>query len=227
VLRQLTDSETKIYKIAILDDEPMWCDAIVGLLKREPSLSVVGVVGTQGQAVELAARFAPDIFLVDMMLKHRWQTGVSATIAIRQVSPSAKIIILTSSEKEEEVVQAVSAGADDYLSKNNCEDLLPMVLRHLYGGFSPSGILAKEFTKLRQGQTVQVLTEQEKLIIEAMSQNVPRSQLARILYKEESTIKTQIRSILKKLGVSNISEAIEKINHGGVFFPQMKDKHRG
>ncbi|WP_353852923.1 response regulator transcription factor [Dehalobacter restrictus] len=222
----MTSEETKKFKIAILDDEPMWCDAIVGLLKREPSLSVVGVVATQAKAVDLAARYAPDIFLVDMMLKHRWQTGVSATIAIREASPLTKIIILTSSEKEEEVVQAVSAGAYDYLSKNNCEDLLPMVLRYLRGGFSPRGIIANDYTKLRQEQTAQVLTEQERLIIEAISQNVPRSQLAKLMYKSESTIKTQISSILKKLDVSNISEAMEKIKHGGVFFPQMKNNTR-
>ncbi len=222
----MTNGEARNYKIAILDDESMWCDAIVGLLKREPSLSVVGVVATQAKAVDLATRYAPDIFLVDMMLKHPWQTGVSATIAIREASPSTKIIIVTSSEKEEEVVQAVSAGADDYLSKNNCEDLLPMILRYLHGGFSPSGILAKELTKLRQEQTAQILTEQERLIIESIAQNVPRSQLAKIMHKEESTIKTQISSILKKLGVSNTSEAMEKIKHGGVFFPQMKNSTR-
>lgn len=222
----MINGETPKYKIAVLDDEAMWCDAIIGLFKREPSISVVGVAATQAQAVALATRYTPDIFLVDQMLKHKWQTGVSATIAIRQASPLTKIIILTSSEKEEEVVQAISAGAHDYLSKNNCEDLLPLVLRYLQGGFSPSGIIAQEFTKLRQEQTAYILTEQERLIIETIAQNVPRSQLAKIMHKEESTIKSQIRSILKKLGVSNIAEAMEKIKHGGIFFPQMKDSTR-
>ncbi len=219
----MTSDETPKYKIAILDDEPMWCDAIVGLLKRKPSLYVVGVVATQAKAVDLAVHYAPDIFLVDMMLKHPWQTGVSATIAIHNASPSTRVIILTSSEKEEEVVQAASAGAEGYLSKNNCEDLLPMILRYLHGEFSPSEILAKEVAKLRQEQAIQLLTEQEKQIIEAVSQNVPRSQLAKIMHKSESTIKTQVSSILKKLGVSNTSDAMDKIKHGGIFFPQQKN----
>jgi DNA-binding NarL/FixJ family response regulator len=219
----MTNDEVKNYKIAILDDEPMWCDAIVRLLEREYCLSVVGVVATQTRAVDLAARYAPDIFLVDMMLKHPWQTGVSATIAIHDASPSTKIIILTSSEKEEDVVKAVSAGAEDYLSKNDCEDLLPMILRHLRGGFSPSVILTKEVTKLRQEQVAYILTKQERQIIATLSRNVPRSKLAKIMNKSESTIKTQISSILKKLEVSNTSDAAEKIKHGGVFFPQQKN----
>ena len=213
------------HTIAILDDEQMWCDAIVGLLEREPSLIVAGVVATQTKAVDLAAELMPDIFLVDMMLKHSWQNGVSATIAIHKVSPSTKVIILTSCEQEEEVVAATSAGAIDYLSKNNCEDLLPMILRHLHEGFSASKVLTKEFTKLRQERMEHLLTEQEMQIVNAMSKNIPRSQLAHVLNKSESTIKTQISSILKKLNVTNTSDAMEKIKYGGVVITQ-KSSHK-
>ena len=216
----------KVYKIAILDDEQMWCDAIVGLLKREPCLSVVGVANTQAKAVDLAALYTPDIFLVDMMLRHSWQNGVSATIAINKVSPTTKVLILTSCEQEEEVVKAASAGAADYLSKNNCEDLLPMILRHLNGGFSPSMVLVKEVTKLHQEQIAHLLTEQEMQIVDTLSQNVPRSQLAKVMHKSESTIKTQVSSILKKLKVSNTYEAAEKIRHGGVFFTQKNNNKK-
>ena len=193
----MINDEDNNYRGAVLDDEPLWCDAILGLLRREPSLSVVGVAATQTKAVDIAAITTPDIFLVDMMLKHSWQTGVSATIAIHKVSPSTKVIILTSSEEEDEVVKAASAGAVDYLSKNNCEDLLPMILPHLNGGFSASMVLVKEVTKLRQEQMAHLLTDQEILIVDKISQNVPRSQLAKVMHKSESTIKTQISSILK------------------------------
>lgn len=218
----MENEDAKVFKIAILDDEPMWRDAIVSLLKREPSLSVVGAVANQTRAVDLAIRYAPDVFLVDMKLKHSWQNGISATIAILDESPSTKVIILTSSEAENEVVEAVSAGAVNYISKSNCEDLLPMILQQLRGGFSPSVILAKEVTKLRKECATFSLTEQERNIVEEITKNVPRAKLATAMNKSESTIKSQISSILKKLEVSNTSEVIEKIKHGGVFFPQQK-----
>lgn len=218
----MDNDDVQKYKIAILDDEAMWRNAIIDLLDREPSLIVVGAVATQAKAVDLASNFTPDIFLVDMMLKHSWQTGVSATIAILDASPTTKVIILTSCENEEDVVKATSVGAVDYLSKSDCEELLPVILLHLRGGFSPRAILAKMVANLRQEQLTRSLTEQEKEVLKHLLLNVPRSQLANVMCKSESTIKSQVGSILKKLMVSNISDAIDKVNHGGVLFPQQK-----
>lgn len=220
----MMDELKEKYKIAILDDEPYWCDAIVGLLGREPSLCVVGTASTQAQAAALAGKYCPDVFLVDMMLGHAWQTGVSATIEISNISPETKVIILTSSEDEDEVIDAVAAGAADYLTKSKCEDLLPVIMRHLWGGFSPGMILAREMAELRREMLMSTLTAQEREIIMLLSQNVPRSSLADIMHKSESTIKTQISGILKKFDVENMDDAIDKIEHGGVFIPKQK-KH--
>jgi len=210
------------YRIAILDDEAMWRSAVVGLLERDPIISVVGVAATQKKAVDLAARYMPDVFLVDLMLNHSWQTGVSATIAILEASPLTKVIILTSCESNKSVIEATCAGAVDYLSKKNCEDLLPVILSHFRGGFSPRDIIAREVANLHQELIKHTLTEQEIQILENMSRNVLRSQLANTMNKSESTIKSQIGSILKKLNVSNLSDAIDKVNHGGIFFPMQK-----
>jgi len=208
------------YRIAILDDEAVWIDAIASLLERAPEIEIVGKATTQLDAVAIARKEKPDVFLVDVNLGHAWQSGISATIAILDASPSTDVIVLTAAESDKNVVDAVAAGAIDYMQKSNCELLLPAILKHMRGDFSPATILAKSYASLRRENIAQLLTEQEYQILEQLEQNASRLQIQETLNKSESTIKSQIRSILHKLGVSRTTEAVSKVKHGGVHFPE-------
>ena len=208
------------YRIAILDDEAVWIDAIVSLLERAPEIEIVGTAMTQKDAAAIARKEKPNVFLVDVNLGHAWQSGISATIAILDASPLTDVIVLTAAESDKNVVDAVAAGAIDYMQKSNCELLLPAILKHMRGDFSPATILAKSYASLRRENIAQSLTEQEYQILEQLEQNASRSQIQETLNKSESTIKTQIRSILHKLGVSRTTEAVSKVKHGGVHFPE-------
>jgi len=208
------------YKIAILDDETVWIDAIASLLTRAPEIEIVGTAVTQKDAVEIARTMKPNVFLVDVNLGHAWQTGISATIAILDVSPLTDVIVLTAAESDQHVVDAVAVGAIDYMQKNNCELLLPAILKHMRGDFSPATILAKSYASLRRESIAKSLTDQEYHILEQLEQHASRTQIQATLNKSESTIKSQIRSILHKLGVSRTSEAVSKIKHGGVHFSE-------
>lgn len=208
------------YRIAILDDEAVWIDAIASLLERAPEIEIVGKATTQLDAVAIARKEKPNVFLVDVNLGHAWQSGISATIAILDASPSTDVIVLTAAESDKNVVDAVAAGAIDYMQKSNCELLLPAILKHMRGDFSPATILAKSYASLRRENIAQSLTEQEYQILEQLEQNASRLQIQETLNKSESTIKSQIRSILHKLGVSRTTEAVSKVKHGGVHFPE-------
>ncbi len=210
----------KKYRVAILDDEAVWIEAIVMLLERAPEIEIVGTAGSQREAVELAVRQKPDLFLVDINLGHAYQTGISAMIAILDVSPLTDVIVLTATESDKDVVDAISAGAIDYLQKSNCELLLPAIIRHMNKEFSPGTILAKSYASLRRENIVRSLTDQEYQVLEQLSQNASRTQILETLNKSESTVKSQIRSILHKLGVSRTTEAVSKLKHGGVHFPE-------
>jgi len=214
------------YKIAILDDEPVWIDAIVSLLTRAPEIEIAGTAFTQADAVEIARTKMPNVFLVDVNLGHSWQTGISATIAILDASPSTDVIVLTAAESDQHVIDAVAAGAIDFMQKSNCELLLPAILKHMRGDFSPATILAKSYATLRRENIAKSLTDQEYQILERLEHNASRVQIQVDLNKSESTIKTQIRSILHKLGVSRTTEAVSKIKHGGVHFPEENRKKR-
>lgn len=213
----------KKYKVAVLDDEAVWIDAIVSLLERAPEIEVVGTAMTQMEAVEIAAAKNPDLFLVDINLGHSWQTGISATIDILDASPGTEVIVLSAAESDQHVVDAVAVGAIDYMQKSNCELLLPAILKHMRGDFSPATILARSYASLRRENIASTLTEQEYQILEQLENNASRSQIQENLNKSESTVKSQIRSILHKLGVSRTAEAVSKIKHGGVHFTEASD----
>lgn len=208
------------YKIAILDDELVWIDAIVSLLTRSTEIEIVGTALTQADAVVIARTKMPNVFLVDINLGHSWQTGISATIAILDASPSTDVIVLTAAESDQHVIDAIAAGAIDFMQKSNCELLLPAILKHMRGDFSPATILAKSYATLRRENIAKSLTDQEYQILERLEHNASRMQIQEDMNKSESTIKTQIRSILHKLGVSRTTEAVSKIKHGGVHFPE-------
>jgi len=213
---------TKVHRVAILDDERAWCEALHDLLKRDDSLAVVGMATTQAEAVDIAARLKPDIFLVDIKLKSERFTGITATIAIHQASPATEVIILTSSEDEEDVINSASVGAVHYILKTHCQTMLAEILSYLSDDFNPKRIIAREFMQMRQQMAAMDLTEQEREIIEVLSRGVPRAKLAETMFKSESTIKTQIGSILKKLQVASINDAMLKIRNGGVCVPDEK-----
>lgn len=208
------------YKIAILDDEAVWTEAIISLLSRAPEIEIVGTAATQKDAVLIARDKSPDLFLVDINLGHAWKSGISATIEILDASPSTDVIILTATESDQHVIDAVSAGAIDYMQKSNCELLLPAILRHMRGEFSPGTILARSYASLRRENLAQSLSEQEYQILNQLSHNVSRTQITAAMNKSESTVKSQIRSILHKMGVSKTSEAVSKMKHGGIYFPE-------
>jgi len=208
------------YRVAILDDEPVWTEAIMSLLARAPEIEIVGTAATQKDAVEIARTCMPDMFLVDVNLGHAWQTGISATIAILDASPGTDVIVLTAAESDQHVIDAVAVGAIDYMQKSNCELLLPAILKHRRGDFSPATILAKSYASLRRENIASSLTDQEQEILEQLENNASRTQIQKNLNKSEGTIKTQIRSILHKLGVTKTTEAVSLVKHGGVLFPE-------
>jgi DNA-binding NarL/FixJ family response regulator len=216
------------YKVAILDDEIVWTEAIASLLSRAPEIEIVGTAATQQEAVDIARKKTPDLFLVDINLGHAWKSGISATINILDVSPTTDVIILSATESDQHVIDAVSAGAIDYLQKSNCELLLPAILRHMRGEFSPGTVLARSYASLRRENLAQSLTDQEYQILHHLSNHASRSQITATMNKSESTVKSQIRSILHKMGVSKTSEAVSKMKHGGIYFPEdMNDEdHR-
>jgi len=208
------------YRIAILDDEPVWIEAIIALLERSSEIEVVGTACSQTAAVLLAADAKPDLFLVDVNLGHAFQNGISATSAILTASPATDVIVLTAAENDQHVVDAISVGAIDFLQKSNCELLLPAILRHMHHEFSPNAVLARSYAELRRENIRKSLTDNEYELLEQLSENVPRSELTRKLRKSENTVKSQIRSILHKLGVTNATEAVRKLKNGGVLVPE-------
>lgn len=220
----MEEHHRKVFKIAVLDDEPLWCASIQELLERDERLSVVGTAMTQTAAVKLAERFQPDIFLVDMKLKSKTNSGITATKAILDASPQTQVVILTTSEMEEDVNNAVSIGAVKYILKDNMHNMMPEVTNLLSEGFNPDRIIANNFAKLRKELVLSELTREEFTLMKALTDGIPRAKLGTYLNKSEPTIKSQIRGILIKFNVSTTEEALMKVRSGGSFPSPKRNK---
>lgn len=217
----IVDEQKSLFRIAILDDEQMWCDLIRERLQSDANVAVVATVMTQKDAVRVACKDKPDIFLVDLNLKSKTYSGISATKAILEASSLTQVFILTSSENEEDVQSAVSVGAVKYILKNNLQMLSSEIEHFLHKGFNPDRIIANNFARLRREQLVSCLTREEHAIVIARKEGVTRSKMALHLCKSESTIKTQIRSILIKIQADNLDDALLKIENCGVMPKKM------
>jgi DNA-binding NarL/FixJ family response regulator len=116
-------------RILIVDDHPIMRVGIAAIINAQPGMQVVGQAGTAGEAVRLFEVLRPDLTLMDLRLPDR--SGVEAIRSIRAISPKAKIVVLTTYEGDEDIHQALNAGARGYLIKGMPHDALAKALQRV------------------------------------------------------------------------------------------------
>ena len=119
-------------RLLLVDDEDLIRQGLQGLLKLSPLLQVVGEASNGQTAVELAAQLNPDVVLMDLRMP--LMDGITATQQLKLLSPQIKILILTSLEEDEKIVQAMSEGAQGYILKNTPLSELTRVIQSIYLG---------------------------------------------------------------------------------------------
>ncbi|MFO7253647.1 MAG: response regulator transcription factor, partial [Actinomycetes bacterium] len=121
-------------RVLIVDDHALIRRSLELALTAEPDIEVVGEASDGEEAVELAGRLMPDVVLMDVRMPRR--TGIEATRGIKEAVPSARIIMLTVSDEEEDLFDAIKAGATGYLLKDVQIDEVPDAVRSVYEGQS-------------------------------------------------------------------------------------------
>ena len=178
---------------------------------------VVGEAGDGAEAVEQAADLLPDVVLMDVRMPRR--SGIEACTAIKDVVPSARIIMLTISDEESDLYDAIKAGATGYLLKEISIDEVATAIRAVAGGqslISPAmaSKLLTEFATLikRDGNRQQVpaprLTERELEVLRLVARGLNNRDIAKQLFISENTVKNHIRNILEKLQLHSRMEAV-------------------
>jgi two-component system NarL family response regulator len=204
-------------RVLVVDDHAVFRRGLQMVLEQEPDIEVVGEAGDGTEAVTMAANTAPDIVLLDVRMPKRG--GIDACTAIKDAVPSVAIIMLTISDEEADLYDAIKAGAVGYLLKDIPIDEVATAVRAVRGGqsyISPSmaSKLLTEFATMvrrsdeRQQLPAPKLTDREMEVLKLVAKGLNNRDIAKQLFISENTVKNHIRNILEKLQLHSRMEAV-------------------
>jgi DNA-binding NarL/FixJ family response regulator len=206
-------------RVLIVDDHALFRRGLEMVLKEEADIEVVGEACDGAEAVARAAASLPDVVLMDIRMPR--SSGIDACASMKAAGPSAKIVMLTISDEEEDLFDAIKAGASGYLLKDIPLDEVAESVRAVHGGQSlinPSmaGKLITEFATLarREGEErseqvpVPKLTDREMEVLKLVAKGSSNRDIARELFISENTVKNHVRNILEKLQIHSRMEAV-------------------
>jgi DNA-binding NarL/FixJ family response regulator len=203
--------------VLIVDDHALFRRGLQMVLEGESDIDVVGEASDGQEAVERAERTSPDVVLMDVRMPKR--SGIEATRAIKDMLPSTKILMLTISDEEADLYEAIKAGASGYLLKEISIDEVANAVRAVQQGqslISPSmaSKLLTEFAAMvkRRDERSQVpgprLTERELEVLKLVAKGMNNRDIGAELFISENTVKNHVRNILEKLHLHSRMEAV-------------------
>lgn len=200
-------------RLVVVDDHALFRRGLVGLLNDSPGFSVVGEACNGREALPIIEKEAPDVVLMDVNMPE--MDGIQAVEKLREMKIPVRILMLTISEHEEDLLAAIRLGADGYILKNIEPEDLRKSISHVAQG---EGTLSPEVTGMvlkalaRQGEAANQppLSDRELEVLDCLSDGFTTGQIANNLFISENTVKTHVRHILEKLEASNRTEAVSK-----------------
>jgi DNA-binding NarL/FixJ family response regulator len=203
-------------RVLVVDDHALFRRGLEMVLAQEEDIEVVGEAGDGAEAVEKAADLLPDVVLMDVRMPRR--SGIEACTAIKDVTPSTRIIMLTISDEENDLYDAIKAGATGYLLKEITIDEVATAVRAVAGGqslISPamaSKLLTEFATLVKRDDRQQVpaprLTDRELEVLRLVARGLNNKEVAKQLFISENTVKNHVRNILEKLQLHSRMEAV-------------------
>jgi len=198
-------------RILVVDDHLVVREGLSAILNQESDMTVVAEAGDGQQAVRLYSVHRPAVTLMDLCLPKL--SGIEATAAIRSRFPTARIIMMTSFDGEEDIYRALESGVRAYLLKSVSRgELLSTVRTVAAGGYRISPFVAERLARRLQKST---LTNRELDVLRQIVAGMSNKQIAAALGISEATVKTHVGSILGKMDVSDrTGAAIAAIRRG-------------
>lgn len=199
-------------RVLLVDDQPLFRQGLASLLALETDLNVVGQAENGQTAIFLTAQLQPDVILMDVRMPIC--NGVEATREIHQRYPWMRILVLTTFDDDEYILQSLQAGALGYLLKSTSSDQVAAAIRNLHQGYSQLGptIAPKVFAQLNAISTVEQVkcpnfSEREQDVLSLIAQGKNNREIAQQLHLTEGTVKNHVTRILNRLGLRDRTQA--------------------
>jgi DNA-binding NarL/FixJ family response regulator len=206
-------------RVLVVDDQQLIQDGISTILNYQPGIAVVGVADNGQSAIEQALRLQPDVILMDVRMPV--MDGVAATAHLRQELPASRILMLTTFDDEDYVLQALRAGASGYLLKNIPGRELAQAVRAVHAGVyqldpAVANRVIELLSKPPQPTTTPPptpmtakldLTEREIEILRCLAAGATNREIAEQLVITEGTVKNHVSNILSRLGLRDRTQA--------------------
>ncbi|HEX7497853.1 MAG TPA: response regulator transcription factor [Candidatus Limnocylindrales bacterium] len=200
---------TEAIRIVVADDHPLFLDGLVATLAADEELAVVATAGDAAAAVRAVREHKPDLALLDVAMPGG---GLEAARQISASHPTTRIVMLTSSEDEDDLMAAMKAGARGYVLKGVAGRELRAILKGIHVGetYLAPGLAygaLKELTRTRVPNPVDALTDRERDVLTLVASGLSNAEIGGRLGLAEKTVKHYMTSILGKLQVSSRVEA--------------------
>jgi len=206
-------------RVLVVDDHPLTRDALSSLLVQG-GFDVVGEAADGAEALELAELHQPDLVLLDLSMPG--VGGLAALPQLRTAAPCCEVVVLTASGTEENLLAAVRGGAAGYLLKSESPDRIVTFLRGVAQGEAAlSGQVARRLLdQVRTGahldggipdSIAELLSARELEVLLLLDDHLATDEIATRLFISEHTVRSHVKSLLRKLGVSSRREALERL----------------
>jgi DNA-binding NarL/FixJ family response regulator len=212
----LTTASTAAPRIQVLsvDDHPILREGIGAIINSQPDMFLVGAAANGKEAIEAFRTLKPDVVLLDLQLPDL--NGIEVLIAIRSEFPNARIIILTTFERDVEVQRALKAGAQGYLVKSTPPRQMLDTIRQVHGG--RKAVAREVANELATHMGDESLSDREVEVLRHVAEGNRNRDIAKRLFIAEETVKVHLKHIMGKLGASDRTESVTIAARRGIIY---------
>jgi DNA-binding NarL/FixJ family response regulator len=199
-------------RVMCVDDHPIVRDGIASIINLQPDMTLVGAAATGKEALERFFELHPDVALVDLRLPDT--SGFDLIKKIRDKSPNARIVVLSSHEGDVDIQRALEAGAQGYVVKGIVREELLETIRTVHAG--KRRLPAAVAQKLAEHMADEPISSRELEVLSLMASGKRNKEIAGDLSIAEDTVKMHVRNILSKLQVNDRTEAVTTALRRGI-----------